>query len=295
MNVPSSSNFSGAPPYQPYRWNSINNLKHTHNCYAYMLNDLLSKTRKHGKPQPGYHANHIGKLQRNMTMSNTERISCSEVKRGVKMDSPNIKELSLKSGRNHVCDDNHYKGFLMVSPGGDYHFAREDNRLIPVYRSLHKDSKNLIPAYRKTRLQIAQSFLNKTHLKAPSVIKTASYTYPSLMQKDAISQMRAILMCSRLWSHKPGQTSVTDRDASRNLIVNPEDADWNYSKVGGINYNKSCCYFEIPKNCFKETHSTGIPSLGMKKNSISNLSPNLSAKESIDAKYERLIRTVCRV
>ena len=47
------------------------------------------------------------------------------------------------------------------------------------------------------------------------------------------------------WSHKPGGTNVTDVDASKRPIVNPELADFNYPD-SGLNYEHFCGYMCIP-------------------------------------------------
>lgn len=47
------------------------------------------------------------------------------------------------------------------------------------------------------------------------------------------------------WSHKPGQTEVTNLDASGNLITNPETADRDY---GGINYQVFSGYYVVIPN-----------------------------------------------
>ncbi len=52
-----------------------------------------------------------------------------------------------------------------------------------------------------------------------------------------------------MWSHKPGTSSVTNLDASGNLISNPESADRDDSKrdpMRGINYSKKCGYLCVP-------------------------------------------------
>jgi hypothetical protein len=49
-----------------------------------------------------------------------------------------------------------------------------------------------------------------------------------------------------LWSHKPGNTPVTDLDASGMPITNPEMADRNYTSTGGLNYFDFCGYFYVP-------------------------------------------------
>jgi hypothetical protein len=48
------------------------------------------------------------------------------------------------------------------------------------------------------------------------------------------------------WSHKPGNTSATDVDASGNPITNPETADRDYSVTSGFNYSVFCGYFYVP-------------------------------------------------
>jgi RHS repeat-associated protein len=53
----------------------------------------------------------------------------------------------------------------------------------------------------------------------------------------------------RMWSHKPGNTSVTNFDASGQLISDPEIADRNYIPSNpdeGVNYKKKCGYLCVP-------------------------------------------------
>lgn len=51
------------------------------------------------------------------------------------------------------------------------------------------------------------------------------------------------------WSHKPGGTPATNRDASNNLITNPETADRNYAGPDyGLNYSEFCGYYCVDKN-----------------------------------------------
>ena len=45
------------------------------------------------------------------------------------------------------------------------------------------------------------------------------------------------------WSHKPGNTSATNVDASGNPITNPKTADRDY---GSVNYKDFCGYFYVP-------------------------------------------------
>lgn len=58
-----------------------------------------------------------------------------------------------------------------------------------------------------------------------------------------------------MWSHKPGATEVSRVDASGRAIAVPHEADWNWSKKGGINYAHFCGYF-----CVTSSPSTRIGS-----------------------------------
>lgn len=49
------------------------------------------------------------------------------------------------------------------------------------------------------------------------------------------------------WSHKPGATEVTNKDATGRLIYDPELASRKYSKTG-LNYDGFCGYLCVPRN-----------------------------------------------
>ena len=55
-----------------------------------------------------------------------------------------------------------------------------------------------------------------------------------------------------LWSHKPGQTAVTNRDAHGYLIYRPDlanrDARTSATDKDGLNYNIFCSYLCVPRN-----------------------------------------------
>jgi len=53
---------------------------------------------------------------------------------------------------------------------------------------------------------------------------------------------------SGYWSHKPGGTEVTNKDASGKLIIRPDKADWDYRKKGSdLNYQDFCGYLCVPR------------------------------------------------
>jgi hypothetical protein len=55
-----------------------------------------------------------------------------------------------------------------------------------------------------------------------------------------------------VWSHKPGGTRVTRKDATDHLIYNPELADRDYRPGGGdLNYNQFCSYMCVPRKTRK--------------------------------------------
>jgi hypothetical protein len=276
----------GEPPYQPELWNKKNEIKETHNCYTYMLNDLYKVPRIYGKPQPGYYvkSNGIG-----------HTLSCREVMKGVELDNPHIKLLSIKNGRNYMCPPHHYKGFMIVSPGNDYHFARQDNRLIKVYRSIHKDIYNNKIKLKPDANFLVNLFLHYCKREIPEIVDLA-YSIHGMNIKTEKDYLKSIYNCSRTWSHKPGGTNVTDKDADGKLILDPQKANWNYhASIGGINYNKHCCYYSIPTNYAADTFSSGVPNeiSNNRKNNPQNIRKDLSVNLRVDTKYEKLIKTIC--
>lgn len=202
--------------------------------------------------------------------------------------------MSLKAGSKYICPAHHYKGFMIMSPGKDYHFARQDNRMIKVYRKMHKDKVNI---YHK---KVGEIYLYYIMKEIPEIVELAHKVYPKSMHysSDIHEKLKSIYKCSRTWSHKRGGSLATDKDASGNLILDPSKADWDYSKEGSLNYNVKCCYFSIPSNYKSKTYSTGVPnnmSGNAPKNNANNVRTNLSTDISIDAKYEKMLKKVCRL
>ena len=259
--LPISKFPSGEPPYVPNEWKSSNNVLYTHNCYSYMLQDLFTEPRKYHKPQPdSYH-----QIKTKKYNYKNRKIHCNDVEKGVMNDNPyNIKKLSIQEGKTYKCPSLHYKGYLMVSPGNDYHFARQDNKLIAVYNKILRN-KNI-----NSNRQLIDSILKYSEQCIPEIVDLIPKSLSTKKQK-----VKFLYINSKTWSHKPGSTGVTDKDASGKLIFNPLEADWDYSKKGGINYNKKCCFFSIPINTHKSTHSTGIPSV-----SIFNKNPKLPTNKT---------------
>ena len=125
-------------------------------------------------------------------------------------DNPHIKQMTLKKGRTMRCPANYYKGFMMVSPGNDYHFARQDNRMITVYRAIHRDiymGKTILEPIEEKLIKL---FLKYSQKYIPEIMNISKMLEPVLKDKK---RLRHVIKCSKTWSHKPGGTDVTDKDA----------------------------------------------------------------------------------
>lgn len=294
LPIPRSPNVS--PPYVPKIWNDPKKpeIQFSHNCYTYMLNDLSKTKRVNGKPQPGYFEKYMNKIK-SSNKFNIEGITCKDIRLGVKQDNPHLTVLSLKKGQQHIPPPYKYKGFMMVSPDRDYHFARQDNRLIPVYRAIHnlvKRNKLILP---KSPMKLAYLFIAFAEKIAPDIVDLAKQLYPKNMTSgNPIDYLRGIRKSASCWSHKPGSGKITDKDASGHHIINPELANWNYSSKGGINYSIMCCYFLIPSNHIQYTYSTGIDAGNGTHDDPFNIRYDVSADSNIDEFYERLVRKALR-
>lgn len=278
--LPASRMPSGEPPYMPDKWNHASKeILRTHNCYTYMLNDLYVVPRIHGKPQPG----HFSKGKRDS--NRFSRLSCREVRKGVIADNEHIEVIPLERGRKHRCRKEHYKGIMIMSPGRDYHFARQDNRMIPVYRAFHR----MVKRKSKPLLYTVDTFLQLAKKLIPDIFELAK----TRCRDDCTPKqlLREVFKCSRTWSHKPGGTEVTDKDASGDLILDPEKANWDYSHKGGVNYYITCCYFSIPNNNIAYTRSSGISFWGspLRDNPL-KVRTDISTLKNVDAYYENVLK-----
>ena len=179
---------------------------------------------------------------------------------------------------------NYYKGYLMVSPDMDFHFARQDNRMLAVYDAMlrHPKIDKVGPA------EFMKLMFMMCKLKIPEICKLVPKTnsnYTSLKAK-----LRFLYRNSKTWSHKPGASPVSDVDGQNRLIFDPVKADWNFP--GGINYSRSCCFFEIPTNRLKMTRSTG--GINFNGTSNSNLKPlngvdTNSAQQDFDKRVRKIL------
>jgi hypothetical protein len=105
------------PKYEPYRWNDNPNIKDTHNCYSYAINQIVSNRK--GLSQPGYFAQF-------KNISNKEYRDCKNFYKRLKKDSPSMYLTSF----DKKCKKGYSKAFIALankSYNTDYHFYRQDS------------------------------------------------------------------------------------------------------------------------------------------------------------------------
>ncbi len=107
--------------FNPYLY-----LRESHNCYSYMLNlkspEAIEACKKEYKnanycrrSQPGYAAGYPPLYKRDLT--------CKKVMKRTLADNPNIKPSTF----TRKCPQDSYKGALVVDPGNDYHYYRQND------------------------------------------------------------------------------------------------------------------------------------------------------------------------
>jgi hypothetical protein len=111
-NRPGFSPISGSEPeYNPKKWNNNIRIKSTHNCYAYVLDRILSGRRS--KPQPGYYAGY--------PVLTKEDYKCDNFYERLKKDNPALYQVTFEDR----CKKGFHKGFLALDDkesDQDYHF-----------------------------------------------------------------------------------------------------------------------------------------------------------------------------
>ena len=110
------------PDYNVTRWND-DEIISTHNCYAYLLDDIMPKITN--SPQPCMYAYTQKLLQGELpeTSGFNRQDTCNSVFAKMQEDIPQL----YTSTDNDRCASGYYKGFLSMDPGDDYHFYRQDS------------------------------------------------------------------------------------------------------------------------------------------------------------------------
>lgn len=179
MGCPRKSPLSGNEPnYEPWRWNTKQEIRETHNCFSYAMNvndpkqiDDCKKNKNCDVPfhQPGSAGGH--------DRFRSDRLkTCPEMVARILGDNPSIRMTTFTA----KCPADTSKIAIVVDPNEDYHFYRQDK--------------------------------------------------------------------NTWWSHKPGGTQVTNLDASKRPIYDPNLANRDYTdKNGRLDYDRFCAYLCVPR------------------------------------------------
>lgn len=125
QGCPGSPQSGYEPPFDPERYNRRDKVRLSHNCYSYGMNvlDPLSAElcKKNGSCRRYFHQ--PGALHGNRNALNAaERRACPIVEKLQKADNPRIQKTTFY-GR---CAKGMSKIALVVDPGEDYHYYRQD-------------------------------------------------------------------------------------------------------------------------------------------------------------------------
>ena len=133
------------PQYDPGRYNNDPSIYKSHNCYSYSMNvidpKLVNKCRRNTKKNTCRQNFHQpGALNGDRYTLNVEtRRTCPVVEKLMISDVPDIK----KTNFYQRCPSNMSKIALVVDPGEDYHYYRQDADGL----WSHKDGSNKVKRY----------------------------------------------------------------------------------------------------------------------------------------------------
>ncbi len=134
------------PIFQQHIWNDNQNIRGSHNCYSYFLNDINhdlkniyekedDKMRKVLNPQPGHYCGMTKRV-------NYEETTCDKIIERVLCDNKDIKVID-KNNEDFDCGPDYYKGALAVDEGKMYHFYRQDKGGMWSHKDGGRDVTNL--------------------------------------------------------------------------------------------------------------------------------------------------------
>ena len=121
------SPMSGSEPrFNPQRYNKDPNVYRSHNCYSYSMNvvdgNLIVKCRETGDCRRYFHQPGAKNGDRN-ALNAASRRTCAVVEKLQKSDIPDIEKTDFTSR----CPAGKSKIALVVDPGEDYHYYRQDD------------------------------------------------------------------------------------------------------------------------------------------------------------------------
>ena len=102
--------------YDPSKWNDNLRIKQNHNCYAYVLDQIVSN--RDGKPQPGYFSN--------FPPLKYSDYNCYTFYTRLRKDVPSLYVTTF----DEKCRKGYHKGFIAIDKkksDTDYHFYRQDD------------------------------------------------------------------------------------------------------------------------------------------------------------------------
>ena len=139
---PGSPRSGYEPAFAPQRYNGDPSVYKSHNCYSYSMNvvdgDLVVKCRETGNCRRYFHQPGAKNGDRNALNAATRR-TCAVVEKLQKSDIPDIEKTDFTS----QCPAGMSKIALVVDPGEDYHYYRQD---ADGWWS-HKDGSNKVKRY----------------------------------------------------------------------------------------------------------------------------------------------------
>ena len=151
----------------------------------------------------------------------------------------NLKE-HIKSNHNcysYALNDKHGRRKGKAQPGYYANYPPIDlseYKCDAIFKRIWKDNPSIYPT-------LFTNKCNKGYYKAFFTLSPKNHTDYHFYRQDK----------NGYWSHKPGRTDVTNKDADGKKIINPRNANRNY---GSLNYNLPCQYFCLhPK--MTRTHS----------------------------------------
>lgn len=126
QGCPGSPTSGYEPSFQPLRYNCDKSVYGSHNCYSYSMNvldkQLVKLCKKTGKCRQYFHQPGALRGDR-FALNSTERRACPVVDRLMKADVPEIENSTYYT----QCPKGKSKIALVVDPGEDYHYYRQDS------------------------------------------------------------------------------------------------------------------------------------------------------------------------
>jgi len=100
------------PPYKPEEWNDGDVVQYSNNCYSYAVSNRDPADHQWCRPQPG--------AKSGSPVTSPQDVQCSIVENAALSDG------LTRSDCGNACGSGQYKVALVIDPGKDYHWYRQD-------------------------------------------------------------------------------------------------------------------------------------------------------------------------